>query len=366
MPPPFFGGFNHSSLRERRPGGAYAESEVHPAEARPNMINVRHSLIRCGIVLAGGEGTRLRSFVRQLRGDFLPKQYVRFVGTRSMLEHTFHRAERLIPPERLFTVVNRDHLGHLEVKRQLLSRVPGTVVVQPVNKETGPGILLPLMHVYRRHPESSVAVFPSDHFIAQEELFMDHVELAFSAVERNSSSVVLLGTQPHEPEPEYGYIVPGREAHPGVCEVSQFVEKPAPDAALKLIAQGGLWNTMVMVFKARTMVDLVCRVAPPMYRFCGHIFDAIGTASELDAVNHAYRQMDAMNFSKRLLENFSVVNSSRLMVLPVRDVYWSDWGSEQRILRGLKMTGFQEPRRGTKENKTRKLEERNSAVPSVR
>jgi hypothetical protein len=61
-----------------------------------------------------------------------------------------------------------------------------------------------------------------------------------------------------------------------------------------------------------------------------------------------------------------MVNNSRLIVLAVRDVYWSDWGSEQRILRGLKMAGSQEPRRGAKENKTRKLEERNSAVPSMR
>jgi mannose-1-phosphate guanylyltransferase len=256
-----------------------------------------------------------------------------------MLEHTFHRAERLIPPERLFTVVNRDHLGHLEVKRQLLGRVPGTVVVQPVNKETGPGILLPLMHVYRRHPESSVAVFPSDHFMVEENRFMAHVELAFRAVERNPSSVVLLGTQPQEPEPEYGYIVPGREAHPGLCEVLQFVEKPASHAALKLIEQGGLWNTMVIVFKVKTLLDLVCRAAPEMYRFFADIFDAIGTASELDAINHAYQQIEAMNFSKRLLQNFSVVNNSRLMVLPVRDVYWSDWGSEQRILRVLQKKG---------------------------
>ncbi|MDZ4347847.1 MAG: hypothetical protein U1E51_36025, partial [Candidatus Binatia bacterium] len=109
-------------------------------------------------------------------------------------------------------------------------------------------------------------------------------------------------------------------------------------AASKLIEQGGLWNTMVMVFKAKTMVDLVCRAAPQMYRFFGHIFDAIGTASELDAVNHAYRQMEAMNFSKRLLQNFSVVNNSRLMVLPVRDVYWSDWGSEHLITSVLQNT----------------------------
>jgi hypothetical protein len=59
----------------------------------------------------------------------------------------------------------------------------------------------------------------------------------------------------------------------------------------------------------------------------------------LDAVNHAYRQIEAMNFSKRLLENFSVVHTSRLMVVAVRDVYWSDWGSERRIMSVLQNKG---------------------------
>jgi mannose-1-phosphate guanylyltransferase len=48
---------------------------------------------RCGVILAAGEGSRLRPFVQKLRGDMLPKQYVNFIGRRSMLEHTFHRAQ---------------------------------------------------------------------------------------------------------------------------------------------------------------------------------------------------------------------------------------------------------------------------------
>jgi mannose-1-phosphate guanylyltransferase len=310
------------------------QKSIQP-RATAEMINVHHLLTRCGIVLAAGDGQRLQSFIQRLRGDYLPKQFVAFVGTRSMLEHTFHRAEKLIQTERLFTVVNRYQLIHLEVRQQLLSRAPGTVVIQPANKETGPGILLPLMHVYKRYPESAVAVFPSDHFIVEEDLFMDHVELAFRAVKRSPSSLVLLGIQPREPEPEYGYIVPGREAHPGLWEVLQFVEKPPPDAALKLIEQGGLWNTMVMVFKVKTLLDLVCRAAPEMHRLFEQVLRTIGTAEETDAVNRVYRRLYAVNFSKGLLENFAADSTSRLMVLAVRGVRWSDWGSEQRILRVL-------------------------------
>ena len=82
-----------------------------------------------GLVLAGGEGQRLRSFVKRLRGDALPKQYVNFSGSGSMLEHTYSRAEKLIPPERLLTIVNQSHLSFPEVNEQLCGRAPGTVIV---------------------------------------------------------------------------------------------------------------------------------------------------------------------------------------------------------------------------------------------
>jgi mannose-1-phosphate guanylyltransferase len=166
------------------------ESPMMPESVQPGggtKMDIDHASNRCGIILAAGDGKRLQDFVHKIRGDSLPKQYVTFLGTRSMLEHTFRRAEKLIPAERLFTVVDRRHLNHSDVRQQLRNRAPGTVVIQPENRETGPGILLPLMHVYKRYPGASVAVFPSDHFIVEKDLFMDHVELAFRAVERNAS-----------------------------------------------------------------------------------------------------------------------------------------------------------------------------------
>ena len=266
-----------------------------------------------------------------------------------MLEHTLCRAERVISPARLFTVVSRDHLRYPEVKRQLSSRASGTVVVQPRNKETGPGILLPLMHVYKRYPDSVVAVFPSDHFIAEEALFMAHVDLAMRVVERRPSYLVLLGMEPRLPEPEYGYILPGTEVSDlaplaTVRKVLGFIEKPEPRAARRLLLEGGLWNTMVMAFKVKTLLDLVQGIAPLLYLSFERICAAIGTRDEAHVVERAYRGMEAVNFSRGLLETFSLKHTSPLLVLPVRGVLWSDWGSEQRVLSTLGNAGYLERR----------------------
>ena len=168
-----------------------------------------NSAVRCGIILSGGNGKRLRDFVFRRRADYLPKQYLNIIGKRSMLEHTFQRAEKLIPAQKLLVVIAKEHLQFDEVRHQIAPRPRECIVIQPENKDTGPGILLPLMHLYKRYPDAIVALFPSDHFILEEDLFMQHVDRAFRAVESDGSRIVLLGLEPNEPDPEYGYIVPG-------------------------------------------------------------------------------------------------------------------------------------------------------------
>jgi len=306
------------------------------------MLNTSSSSIRCGIVLAAGDGKRLQPFVRQLRGDALPKQYVNVMGNHSMLEHTFRRAEKLISRERLFTVVSKDHLSHSVPRRQLATRASGTVVVQPANKETGPGLLLPLTHLHKRYSDSTVVIFPSDHFAMEADLFMSHVEMACQVVERDPSSLVLLGMEPDNPEPEYGYILPGGEvevdnAAPfSVRKVLRFVEKPQTQIAQELILGGGLWNTMVMVFKAKTLLELVRRVAPILHLSFERIGNAVGSRCEREVVEEVYQCLEAVNFSRGLLEPITREPCCSLLVMTVRGVIWSDWGSEQRIVRVLR------------------------------
>jgi mannose-1-phosphate guanylyltransferase len=299
---------------------------------------------RCGIILAAGEGNRLRPFVEKLRGCALPKQYVNFIGKRSMLEHTFSRAYKMIPAERLFTVVSHNHLRHPEVTRQLLSRPTECIVEQPDNRDTGPGLLLPLAHLYKRYPESTVVVFPSDHFVLEEDLFMTYVDQAFRVVEQDPARVVLLGMHPSEAEPEYGYIVPGKTLRgssvSGTREVCRFIEKPNRDVARELVSRGGLWNTLVMVFRAKTFLNAVSRIAPLLYSSFERIRRAVGTPSVGDLVKQVYQEMYPVNLSKGLLERLPLERPPALCVLPVRGIHWSDWGSAKRILHVLENNGY--------------------------
>ena len=288
-----------------------------------------------GLVLAAGDGKRLQGYIRATRGDDLPKQYVNFVGQRSMLEHTFDRAQRLIAPERILTIVGQLHLRHGEVRRQLSSQASENVIVQPDNKETGPGIFLPLMHVFKRCPQAIISVFPSDHFILEEECFMDHVELAARAVNHDPSRIALLAMEADAPEVEYGYILPRAEPDHvslwGTRGAARFVEKPHPQLAQELVRAGGLWNTMIMVFKVSTVLEILHRMYPTTYRYFTHIFDAIGTPAEIETVEAVYQMLEPMNFSKGFLERVADEYPDAISVLPVLKVFWSDLGSPRRI-----------------------------------
>jgi mannose-1-phosphate guanylyltransferase len=289
---------------------------------------------RCGVVLAGGNGKRLQSFVRRYLGYDLPKQYVNFIGSRSMLQHTYNRAERILPPERIFTVVAQEHLSHEEVKRQIERRLPSTLVNQPINKDTGPGLLLPLVHLYKQYPNATVAVFPSDHFIIQEELFCSYVKLAFEAVDKRPANIVFLGVKPTDPDPEYGYIIPqkrGLNPISSIQNIGLFFEKPDRFIAEQLMAQGALWNTMVMVFKTEILLHLVKHSAPNLYRDFQQIFRALGDCHEQHEIKRVYEQMETVNFSKDLLERIEGYSRNHLSVIPMNGVFWSDWGSEDRI-----------------------------------
>ena len=295
-----------------------------------------------GVVLAGGEGIRLRGFVRQHVGTDAPKQFCAFVGARTMVEHTVQRAESIIHPERLLVVATACHKPYVDAT--LGSRPPGTVLLQPIGRDTGPGILLSLMHIVHRDPRATVAIFPSDHFVMPGRRFMDAVvESAEFLTQHDPTSVVLLAVEATDAETEYGWVVPGSPASAAsafdVRRVRQFVEKPPSECAQTLLAEGGLWNTMVLVGRAEVFLALIKQTCPELIAYFSMIQRSIGTSWESEVLNTVYGMMSCVNFSTAVLAR----SPERLLVLPVRGVYWSDWGKAERILATLAWLGLPPP-----------------------
>lgn len=251
-----------------------------------------------------------------------------------------------MPRERILTIVNRSHLR--EVQTQLQGQPPATIIVQPCGRETVNGILLPLLHIYRRDPHAIVGIFPSDHFIWDEARFMRYVAGAFQFAGMHSNSVVLLGSHPSSIEPGYGWIEKNEPVQNPwnltVYRIRRFWEKPDLSTSQILFRDGCVCNTLVMAASASSLLSIFRATVPETFTILNDITKVTDTAEKENLLNLIYPALPSLNFSKAVLETCT----EYLHVLEMRDVYWSDWGEECRVLRDverlhLKIHGSIEP-----------------------
>jgi mannose-1-phosphate guanylyltransferase len=291
------------------------------------------------VLLAGGDGTRLQSMTRAITGDNRPKQFVPVIGRNTLLDQTRQRVAVSIPTNRTFVVVTQKHRRFYEPLANELS--PNLLLEQPVNKGTAPAILYALLRVAKRSPKGIVALFPSDHFFADDEEFMSHIEVAIDAVKVQPQTVMLLGITPTAPETEYGWIEPQpsilASAEKSITRVRKFWEKPDLSLATSLMERGCLWNSFVMVGRVDALLKMTQAALPEVFAEFAAIRPAFETTAEHEALAELYAQMKETNFSHEVL----AVRPEDLMVMRVADVGWSDLGEPNRVLSTLAQIGMQ-------------------------
>lgn len=292
---------------------------------------------RVAVVLAGGDGTRLRSLTRAITGDERPKQFCPILNDRTLLDETRSRIALSIRPEDTYFSLTQKHEAYYE---RPLWNVPETkMVVQPENMGTAPAILYSLMRIAKNSPDATVAFFPSDHHFTDDEAFMRSVDTAFDAIKINADSVVLLGIEPDKAEPSYGWIEPVDSLfgslNRSVSRVNRFWEKPAAGVAKRLMSMGCLWNSFVMIGRVDTFLAMFKQHLPEMFRMFSAARTSFGTGMEAAVIRAIYSWIGDTNFSSEVLEK----SAEQLLVLRVGDVGWSDWGEPQRVLRSLSSLG---------------------------
>lgn len=285
---------------------------------------------RWAVILAGGDGTRLRSLTRVLAGDDRPKQFCKVIGDETLLEQTRRRVVRAVRPTQTLFVLTETHEEFYSEMRGNVA--PRQLVVQPRNAGTAPAILYSLLRLARLAPDSSVAFFPSDHYISDDRAFMAHVETAFAQAHAGGGSIILLGIKPEGHEGEYGWIEPapagvqGKDY--GLCRVRRFWEKPTPELARTLMARGCLWNSFVMVGRVSAFLEMIRRAAPELFDHFGGVSPHLHTTLEGDVIRELYSGLGESNFSQEVL----AARPADLSVLPVSGLKWSDLGRPERVL----------------------------------
>jgi mannose-1-phosphate guanylyltransferase len=276
------------------------------------------------VVLAAGAGSRLAN-----RTGGIPKQFWRPHGGPSLLEETLARLRPICPAERTVIVV-ADH-QRTYVREWPAHRRYGRVVFQPADRGTAAGVLFGLLPVLAADPDGVVVLTPSDHGIGNPGVFRAGI-LEAIAHAQVPGGTVLFGVEPSAPRTDYGWItVAPWQRSTTIQPVASFVEKPDAQTATQLLSKGALWNTMVIVARVRTLLDL-CRV---------HLPDLTAMFDRALTLRREKRHA----FIAAGYPGFAVADFSRHVIARSRDLFayswpasigWSDLGTPERLDRWLR------------------------------
>lgn len=281
------------------------------------------------LVLAAGDGNRLRRLTTDPDGVAVPKQFCSLRGGESLLQETLHRAFAVTRPEHVVTIVAESHRRWWQPVTRGLPRA--NIVVQPRNRGTGNGILLPLLHIVNRDPEARVLVLPSDHFIGAEPVLVARMARAAHALDSYEREIILLGIAPEEPDPELGYIAPGAQDHTGLHRVHRFVEKPEATVARALLDQGGVWNSFIMAGRAQAFLDIFAARFPEVVMAMVDALQAEAEGWSSGGLRDLYDDLPDVDFSRHVITG----HETRLRLLAVPACGWSDLGTPERVARCL-------------------------------
>jgi mannose-1-phosphate guanylyltransferase len=282
------------------------------------------------LVLAAGEGSRLQALTTTAAGISIPKQFCSLEGGSSLLHNALARARIVAPPQRTCAVVAGQHARWWQ---SLPNSIPAhNIIVQPRNRGTANGILLPLLQIVHRDRDASLLVLPSDHYVRNETVLAESLQQAMASLDRHRERIVLLGLAPEEADPELGYIVPCAPSDWSAQEVREFIEKPSAATALELIAQGGLWNSFIFAVHGQTLVQAFEERCPQIVAQMRRIIASRGECGE-DQLAELYERLPALDFSRDIVQPMP----ERLRVMAVPKCGWSDLGTPRRVAQALEV-----------------------------
>lgn len=271
------------------------------------------------IVMAGGVGSR---FWPVSTVEF-PKQFHDMLGCgQTLLQKTFSRLEQLIPAENILILTN-ERYNDL-VMEQLPMVQSEQILLEPAMRNTAPCILYATLKIQKMNPDALVVVAPSDHWIENENLFIEDLQTAFDFC-KNENALMTLGIQPTYPNTGFGYIEYDKQDASQVKKVKQFREKPDYETAKLFLNSGNfLWNGGIFIWSVQSVLEAFENFQPQLLALFSEGIPVYNTAEENDFILENYPLAANISVDYAVMEF-----ATNVYVLPAR-FDWNDlgtWGS---------------------------------------
>ena len=275
------------------------------------------------LILAGGSGERFWPLSRRAR----PKQLLRLVSDKALLEETLARLEGLVPYERILILTNAEQESAV---RKLLGGFPKeNIIAEPAKRDTAAAVALGTGWVVARDHEATMLVLPADHVISNRAAFQETLALAADTAEE-TGELVTIGIKPTWACPGYGYIEQGkpvrlrtRPANDAIHRVVRFREKPNLDLAESFLRKENFrWNAGMFVWSVPTVLREFNRHAPELADFISQLR---APKNFEKALRERFSKLPRISFDYAIMEK-----ADRVLVVEA-SFDWDDIGSWRAV-----------------------------------
>ncbi len=286
------------------------------------------------VIMAGGRGERFWPLSREKT----PKQLLKLLGDRSLLQQAVDHVLPLVPLKNIFIIINAAHLP--EVRKQLPKIPKENIVAEPMGRDTCAAVTLGAALVGARSTTGVMAVLPADHVIPEEKKFQQVLSDAFDMAARGRA-IITIGIKPTEPATGYGYIHTGMAlpTPPGAkktkttfFKAERFVEKPHFDKALEYLNSGEYrWNAGMFIWSFVTITEGLQKHQPEMYAACQRWFKVAGNPAKLAKV--LAKEYPTV---KRVSIDYALMEHAQNVIVADGAFQWDDLGSWTALGRHIK------------------------------
>ncbi|HVI82314.1 MAG TPA: sugar phosphate nucleotidyltransferase [Chthoniobacterales bacterium] len=279
------------------------------------------------LILAGGSGQRFWPLSRRNR----PKQLLRLVSERTLLEEAVARLENFVSTDRILILTN---VEQEKAVRDLLKEFPKeNIIAEPAKRDTAAAVALGAGWVAARDHSATMLAFPADHVIADRTAFLATMKTAAAAAEE-TGALVTIGIKPTWACPGFGYIEQGEavklraEDKIAVHRVIRFREKPNVDLAESFLRKGNFrWNAGMFVWSVPTVLSEFNRHTLELADFISQV----RSSKDLDKVlRERFAKLPRISFDYAIMEK-----AERVLVVEAT-FDWDDVGSWQAVARYFK------------------------------
>src|SRR6266513_3440410 len=274
------------------------------------------------LILAGGSGERFWPLSRRNR----PKQLLRLVSERTLLEETIARLDGFVPNERILILTNVEQEKSV---RDLLKGFPKqNIIAEPAKRDTAAAVALGAGWVAARDHSATMLAFPADHVIADRAAFQETMKTAAAAAEE-TGALITIGIKPTWACPGFGYIEQGEpvrlrsDGKIAVHRVVRFREKPNTDLAESFLRKGNFrWNAGMFVWSVPTVLSEFNRHAPELADFISQVR---APQNFEKALRDRFSKLPRISFDYAIMEK-----ADRVLVVEA-SCYWNDIGSWRAV-----------------------------------